>query len=100
MYSTVSSLQDLLSAKEAKGLDKAVHLAGLQCLAILCDKHGQKLASSMLETLGVASKYASRYIPLLPSRSSQQALVVPHTYKVEANNSASSWLVQPRYEST
>ncbi len=60
MYTTVSSLQDLLSAKEAKGLDKLVHLAGLQCLAILCEKHGQKLASSMLETLTIAAKYASR----------------------------------------
>ena len=66
MYSTVSGLQDLLSAKEAKALDKSVHLAGLQCLAILCEKHGQKLASSMLETLAIALKYAGKYDPLHP----------------------------------
>lgn len=60
MYSTVSSLQDLLSAKEAKALDKSIHLAALQCLAILCEKHGQKLASSMLETLTIAAKYSGR----------------------------------------
>ena len=61
MYSTVSSLLDLLSAKDARALHKSVHLGGLQCLAILCERHGQKLSSSMLETLGVATKYAGRY---------------------------------------
>lgn len=60
MYSTVSNLQDLLSAKDAKTLEKAVHLGGLQCLALLYGRHGFKLTSSMLDSLAVAIKYASR----------------------------------------
>lgn len=60
MYSTVSSLLDLLSAKDAKTADKSVHLGALQCLAMLCEKHGQRLLSTMLETLAVAIKYAGR----------------------------------------
>ena len=60
MHAAVCSLQDLLSAKDAKTLDKSVHVGGLQCLAALCEAHGQKLASSMLETMAVAIKYSSR----------------------------------------
>ena len=60
IYSTVSTLQDLLGAKDAKLLDRSVRLGALQCLASLCEGYGQRLASSMVETMLVATKHAPR----------------------------------------
>ena len=60
MYARVGDLRSLLAAKEARSMSDATKIGLLQCLAVLCWKHGQRLATSMGETLSVALKYTHR----------------------------------------
>lgn len=60
MYARTGDLRSMLAAKDAKSLSDPTKIGLLQCLAILCTRHGRKLASGMNETLSVALKYTTR----------------------------------------
>ena len=60
MYSRVGGLRSFLGGKDARSLPEAVRVGALQCLAVLCQRHGHVLASSMAETLAVALKFVGR----------------------------------------
>eukprot|EP00884_Botryococcus_braunii_P001693 jgi/Botrbrau1/11524/Bobra.0393s0003.2 len=61
LYGRISSLQAFLGSKDAAGRgEETARLGCLQCLAALCFAHGQRLGSSLPESLALAIKYVGK----------------------------------------
>jgi hypothetical protein len=63
LYGRISDMQAYLGSREAlaRSTPETARVGVLQCLAALCAVHGQKVISTMPESLALGVKHAAKY---------------------------------------